>query len=135
MKRTFFFVVIVVMALLIGCSNNAKIRNEEVQPYEMEFLESRKVTVIDEEYIGIFFYFTNNSGTTQTPDDLVRVEAFQNGVELTMTTFCGQKTEGAASCDMSIQDGATAKVVWLFTRDDDSEILVEVSDGQIFTIE
>ena len=86
-------------------------------------------------FIGLFYDYTNNSGETVLPADAINVKAFQNGVELVVTVFTGQETEGAIQCDTSVQDGTTVRVVWLFMRVDDSPVSVEMSDGQKFTIE
>ena len=107
------------------------------QPTEhtMTFIESKDLVINEQTYIGLFYDYTNNSGETVLPADAINVKAFQNGVELVVTVFTGQETEGAIQCDTSVQDGTTVRVVWLFVRVDDSPVSVEMSDGQKFTIE
>ena len=60
----------------------------------------------------------------------IDVKAFQNGVELTIIVYTGQKTEDAVQCDTAVPTGTTAKVVWLYEKQDDSTVSVEFSDGQ-----
>ena len=114
---------------LVGCVD------EQPSEHTMTFIESKDVVIDEQTYIGLFYDYTNNSGETVLPADAINVKAFQNGVELVVTVFTGQETEGAIQCDTSVQDGTTVRVVWLFMRVDDSPVSVEMSDGQKFTIE
>ena len=114
---------------LVGCVA------EQPSEHTMTFIESKDVVIDEQTYIGLFYDYTNNSGETVLPADAINVKAFQNGVELVVTVFTGQETEGAIQCDTSVQDGTTVRVVWLFMRVDDSPVSVEMSDGQKFTIE
>ena len=114
---------------LVGCVA------EQPSEHTMTFIESKDVVIDEQTYIGLFYDYTNNSGETVLPADAINVKAFQNGVELVVTVFTGQETEGAIQCDTSVQDGTTVRVVWLFVRVDDSPVSVEMSDGQKFTIE
>lgn len=123
--------VLSVVMLLTGCGGSV----EEPKEHTVKFVEGKNVVIDDETYVGLFFDYTNESGETAIPADYVDVKAFQNGVELVVAVFTGDKTEGAVQCDTSIQSGTTARVVWLFERVDDSEVSVEVSDGQRFTVE
>ena len=114
---------------LVGCVA------EQPSEHTMTFIESKDVVIDEQTYIGLFYDYTNNSGETVLPADAINVKAFQNGVELVVTVFTGQETEGAIQCDTSVQDGTTARVVWLFVRVDDSPVSVEMSDGQKFILE
>lgn len=114
---------------LVGCVA------EQPSEHTTTFIESKDVVIDEQTYIGLFYDYTNNSGETVLPADAINVKAFQNGVELVVTVFTGQETEGAIQCDTSVQDGTTVRVVWLFMRVDDSPVSVEMSDGQKFTIE
>lgn len=107
------------------------------QPTEhtMTFVESKDLVINEQTYIGLFYDYTNNSGETAIPADAINVKAFQNGTELVVTVFTGQKTEDAIQCDTSVQNGTTVRVVWLFERVDESPVSVEMSDGQKFTVE
>ena len=90
---------------------------------------------VDMDLVAAFFTFTNNSEETVLPCEAIDVKAFQNGKELTITVFTGQKTEGAIQCDTAVQTGTTANVVWIFEKEDDSPVSVECSDGQKFEFE
>lgn len=85
-------------------------------------------TIEDFNVVCVYTEYTNNSGESALPADWVSVKAYQNGIELSPLVFTGSKTNGYIQCDTSVQDGTTAKVVWIFQRDDDSEVSVEVSD-------
>lgn len=101
--------------------------------HTLSFVEGKTVMVDEQEYIAVFCDYTNNSGETCLPCDGINVKAFQNGKELTVIVYTGQKTEGAIQCDTSVQTGTTARVVWLFEGQDDSEVSVETTDGQKFS--
>ena len=116
--------IVVVMLLLVGCEST----------HEIVFVEGKDVVIDEQRYVGLFYDFTNNSGETAIPADVFDVKAFQNGVELVITVFTGDKTDGAVQCDTSIQTGTTARGVWLFEKVDDSPVSVEMSDGQRFVV-
>jgi len=116
---------------LAGCG-----ASEPKEPdHTLTFKEGKMVTMNDTDYVGIFFDYTNNSGETAIPCDAINVKAFQNGKELTVIVYTGQKTEGAIQCDTSVQTGTTATVVWTFEPQDDSTVSVECEDGQKFEFE
>ena len=143
MKRILTLIVGVCLLLpflLCGCSDTTEkddlgdslITTSE---YSLKFIEGKCEYYYDDEYLMLFFELTNTSGGTATPEDLVSIEAFQNGVELTLITFNGQRIDDAIAIDVSVQNGATATVVWMFYPDDYSDVSVETSDGQAFTVE
>lgn len=101
--------------------------------HTLSFVEGKTVTVNEQEYIAVFCDYTNDSGETCLPCDAINVKAFQNGKELTVIVYTGQETEGAIQCDTSVQTGTTARVVWLFEGQDNSEVSVETTDGQKFS--
>ena len=80
--------------------------------------------------VAAFFTFTNNSEETVLPCEAIDVKAFQNGTEIPVMVFTGQKTEGSIQCDTSVQSGITANIVWLFQIEDKSTVTLECSDGQ-----
>lgn len=103
--------------------------------HTLTYVEGKDVVINEQTYIGLFFDYTNDSGETVLPCDAINVKAFQNGIELVVTVFTGQETEGAIQCDTQVQTGITARVVWLFERVDDSPVSVETTDGQKFVVE
>lgn len=130
MKKLISMLLGIVMIFCVsGCSA------EQTPKHTMTFIESKNVVIDEQTYIGLFYDYTNNSGETVLPADAINVKAFQNGVELVVTVFTGQETDGAIQCDTSVQDGTTVRIVWLFERVDESPISVEMSDGQKFTVE
>ena len=129
---------VVVALLLAGCVTvevDSGYNTEAASEHKLEFIESKNVVIYDQEYVALFYDYTNNSGETAIPCEWIDVNAFQNGVELVVTVFTGDKTEGAVQCDTRIQTGTTTRVVWLFERVDDSPVSVEMTDGQKFTVE
>lgn len=117
---------------------NRRIENHcypEVPKHTLSFVEGRTTVMNETEYIAVFCNYTNNSGETCLPCDAINVKAFQNGEELTVTVFTGQKTEDAIQCDTAVQTGTTSKVVWLFEKQDDSKVSVEFTEGQKYSFE
>ena len=145
--RKLLSISLVIIIMLTGCSNSSPqercdiIISESIEDGEInnnhtvEFVESKNIVKDGEIYIGLFFDYTNNSNETSAPEDFLEVMAFQNGVELVRTVYNGQRIENAVQCDTNIQAGTTTRVVWLFKKDDNSKVSVEVSDGQKFTVE
>lgn len=132
---------IISMLLVVGmicCLSGCIISFEpyyETEGHTLTFVESKDVVMYEQTYVGLFFDYTNESGETAVPCEHINVKAFQNGIELQVSVFVGERTEGAIQCDTQVQTGTTARVVWLFTKDDDSPISVETTDGQKFTVE
>lgn len=132
------FIAIMVSLVMLVCLGGCVV---EIEPYydtdgqTLKFVESKVVTLYEEEYIGLFFDYTNESGETKMACDGFDVNAYQNGVELSVSVFVGETTDGAIQCDTSVQTGHTARVVWLFSMVDESAVSVEVSNGETFTVE
>lgn len=130
MKRLLSFVLGIVLVLgLSGCVS------EQDDGHTLTFVERKDVVINEQTYVGLFFDYSNESGKTVLPCDAINVKAFQNGIELVVTVFTGQETEGAIQCDTQVQTGTTARVVWLFEKADDSPVSVEMTDGQKFVVE
>lgn len=125
---------LVLVFALSGCVIEFEPYND-TEGHTLTFVEGKDVVVHEQTYIGLFFDYTNESGETAVPCDHINVRAFQNGIELQVSVFVGERTEGAIQCDTQVQTGTTARVVWLFTRDDDSPVSVETTDGQKFVVE
>lgn len=102
--------------------------------YIQTFVEGKKIfgadVGVDENLVGAFFTFTNNSGKTVMPCEAIDIKAYQHGVEIPVLVLTGDRTEGAIQCDTNVQSGVTANVVWLFQIEDDSTVTLECSDGQ-----
>ena len=132
------FITIVICLILVFSLGGCVIEIEshhDTEGQTMTFVESKMVRMGDDEYIGLFFDYTNESGETKAACDTFDVKAFQNGVELTIVVYTGQTTEDAIQCDTSVQTGHTERVVWLFSTVDESTVSVEVSNGEKFTVE
>lgn len=99
--------------------------------------EIKSVSVHEQEWrlACVYTEYTNSSKETAIPADYVDVDAFQNGVEIPILVFTGEKIGDYIQCDTSVQSGKTAKVIWTFQPEDDSPITVELSNGEKFTIE
>jgi len=128
MKRRLLVLVSVLIICLAGCGN-------QEETYSLEFVEGKMVTIDENEYVGVFFNFTNNSDETVMPADVVDVKAFQNGVELNVIVYTGTDVEEAIQCDTSVQAKTSTDVVWTFELQDTSTISLEYSNGQETTFE
>lgn len=128
MKKIIALVLVALMMLGITACGGELQTNEEL--HSIAFVEGKEVVVNETEYVAVFCTYTNNSGETALPCEAFDVKAFQNGVELTIIVYTGQKTEEAIQCDTSVQTGTTADVVWLFEKQDDSKVSVEISNGE-----
>ena len=94
-----------------------------------------KVELFDQyECIAVYTQYTNGSEETAIPADWVSVKAFQNGVELSILVPTGERTNGYAQCDASIQAGTTADIVWLFLLDDESVVSLEIPGAETLEI-
>lgn len=102
---------------------------------ELVFVEAKMVELDDEQLIGLFFDYTNISGENRMPCDDYDVVAFQNGIELNILVYTGDVIDGAIQCDTEVKSGTTARTIWTFEPKDESPVIVECSDGQIFTLE
>ena len=94
-----------------------------------------KVELFDQyECIAVYTQYTNGSEETAITADWVSVKAFQNGVELPILVPTGERTNGYAQCDASIQAGTTADIVWLFQLDDESEVSIEITGNDTMSV-
>lgn len=115
-------IMLVMACMLCACG--------ESTPKHVVEIESQEFATVHDDYkvVCVYTTYTNNSGETAMPADWKSVKAFQNGVELSPIVFTGEEYKGYVPCDTSVQDGTTAKVVWMFQVEDDSEVTVEVKD-------
>ena len=130
MKKVCSIVLMLVcMLALVACSGG-----ESEPKYTQSFVEGKMLSGdsvgVDMELVAAFFTFTNNSEETVLPCEAIDVKAFQNGTEIPVMVFTGQKIEGSIQCDASVQSGTTANIVWLFQLEDKSTVTLECSDGQ-----
>lgn len=127
----------VLMFSLAGCVTvEVKESGKEVaNTQSYVFVEGHKISKDDVDMVGVFVDYTNGSDKTCCMADDFDIKAYQNGVELPVRVYTGQRIEDAVQCDTTIQGGTTARVVWTFTLNDDSPVSVECSDGQKYTIE
>ncbi len=113
-------IMLAVMLCLTACGSPKHITEITGQEFK---------TLHDTSVVCVYSDYTNNSGETALPADWQNVRAFQNGVALSPVVYTGEKMGEYVQCDTAIQDGTTAKVVWVFYTDDtESEVTVEVSD-------
>lgn len=131
MKKTGAFLIALVMILtLVGCSSSPK----HTLTYERGELTTTKINGEDVPSIYVYTEYTNDSGESVLPADWVSVKVYQNGIEQPVFVMTGDKVGEYIQCDTSVQTGVTAKVVWTFYREDESEVTVELSDGTNYTI-
>lgn len=126
---------LMVLAFVLGLSACGV---TEVAAHTLSYLGGEVKTVSvngeDWELVCVYTEYTNASGESALPADWVNVTAYQNGREIPVIVFTGQKIDGYIQCDTSVQDGVTAKVVWTFQPEDDSPVSVELSGGEKYTI-
>lgn len=133
MRKIFGFLLIgLVMLGITACGGDVQ---PNVELHSLAFVEGKEVVVNETEYVAVFCTYTNNSGETALPCEAFDVKAFQNGIELTIIVYTGQRTEDAIQCDTSVQTGTTTEVVWLFEKQDDSKVSVEISNGEKYEFE
>lgn len=135
MKKVISILLVALMSfsLLTACGGEKE--PEHTLTFEEGKIVSGEDMGVDFDMVGLFFQYTNGSSETIMPADAIDVKAFQNGTELSVMVFTGQKTEGYIQCDTEVQAGTTAGVVWLFQLDDISTVSVECGDGQKFDVE
>lgn len=98
--------------------------------------EVKTVSVHEEDWklVCVYTEYTNSSGESALPADWVNVKAYQNGVEIPVMVFTGEKMDEYIQCDTSVQDGVTVKVIWTFQPTDNSPVTVELSNGEEYTL-
>lgn len=131
MKKFLALVGALVMVLvLVSCDSTP----EHTLVYERGELTTTEINGEDVPSIYVYTEYTNDSGESALPADWVSVKVYQHGVEQPVFVITGDKVGEYVQCDTSIQTGTTAKVVWTFYREDESEVSVELSDGTTYTI-
>lgn len=135
MKKVISLILMVLMGISLLTACGAEKEPEHTLSFEEGKIVSGDTMGVDFDMVGLFFQYTNGSSETIMPADAIDVKAYQNGKELTVMVFTGQKTEGYIQCDTNVQAGTTANVVWLFQLEDNSTVSVECSDGQKFDVE
>lgn len=124
------------LALIIALSLSAC--GETTPKHTIFYLggEVKTVSVHEEDWklVCVYTEYTNSSGESALPADWVNVKAYQNGVEIPVMVFTGEKMGEYIQCDTSVQDGMTAKVIWTFQPADDSPVTVELSNGEEYTL-
>ncbi len=121
---------IVMILTLVGCDTAP----QHILTYERGELTITEINGEDVPSIYIYTEYTNDSGETALPADWVSVKVFQHGIEQPVFVMTGDKVGEYVQCDTGIQTGTTAKVVWTFYREDESEVTVELSDGTSYII-
>lgn len=135
MKRVISLILIAALSIFLLTSCGGEKEPKHLLTFEKGEIVPGEDMGVDFDMVGLFFQYTNGSSETIMPADAIDVKAFQNGTELSVMVFTGQKTKGYIQCDTEVRAGTTAGVVWLFQLDDHSTVSVECSDGQKFDVE
>lgn len=126
----------ILLALVIALSLSAC--GETTPKHTISYLggEVKTVSVHEEDWklVCVYTEYTNSSGESALPADWVNVKAYQNGVEIPVMVFTGEKMDEYIQCDTSVQDGMTVKVIWTFQPTDDSPVTIELSNGEEYTL-
>lgn len=103
--------------------------------HTITYVGAERTTILDEyDCIAVYTRYTNGSSESALAADWVNVKAYQNGVELCVIVPTGEKINGYIQCDTSIQSGITADVVWYFVLDDESDVSIEITGNDSFTV-
>lgn len=103
--------------------------------HTISYVSAERTTLLDEyDCIAVYTQYTNGSSESALAADWVDVKAYQNGVELGVIVPTGQKINGYIQCDTSVQSGVTADVVWYFVLDNESEVSIEMTGNDSFTV-
>ena len=131
MKKIVMILALVMVLSLSACG-------ETTPKHTISYLggEVRTISMNEEDYklVCVYTEYTNSSGESALPADWVNVKAYQNGVEIPVIVFTGNKIDDYIQCDTSVQDGVTTKVIWTFQPADDSPVTVELSNGEKYTL-
>lgn len=140
MKKSLLMIVMVLALLLslAACGSTEPVAQGEPK-HTLTYLGGEVKTVEPNPgdphtLVCVYTEYTNNSGETALPADNVNVKAFQHGVEIPIMVFTGTKIDGCIQCDTAVQSGVTAKVIWTFQPQDESEISIELSTGDKYSI-
>jgi len=139
MKKRMFLIVMVLVLLLslaaCGTSPSAPIAPKHTLTYLGGEVKTVEPNAGDPHtLVCVYTEYTNNSGETALPADNVNVKAFQHGTEIPIMVFTGTKIGDCIQCDTAVQNGVTAKVIWTFQPQDESEISIELSTGDKYSI-
>lgn len=103
--------------------------------HTISYVGAERTTILDEyDCIAVYTQYTNGSSESALAADWVNVKAYQHGIELGVIVPTGEKTNGYIQCDTSVQSGITADVVWYFMLDDESEVSIEMTGNNSFTV-
>lgn len=137
MKRTYMILLIVILVLLTACfgykvskTNPLTIGDEiDLDKYLVKFTGAKTDKSYEEkDVVHIYFDFTNNSGETKPAGIALRINAFQNGVQLTAVNFIDD-TDEYNRRTKEVRNGATiSNVRQTYYIEDMSDITLEISE-------
>ena len=139
MKKSICFILVLGFLLsFAACSSSEPA--QAVQKHTLSYIGGEVKTIEPHDgelhtLVCVYTEYTNRSGETALPADWVNVKAYQHGVEIPILVFTGTKVDEFIQCDTAVQDGTTVKVIWTFQPEDESEISVELSTGEKYSIE
>ncbi|HHX19625.1 MAG TPA: DUF5067 domain-containing protein [Clostridiaceae bacterium] len=135
MKKTIIVLLLAIaLVSVVACSGGkagpAAIGDEiDLGKYVVKFTATKSDKTFDEkDVVHLYFDFTNKSGETISSSHALRINAFQNGVQLTGVQFIDDTGEGDKATK-AVKDGATINNVRItFYVEDTSDITLEVSE-------
>ena len=140
-KRLMLIAVVMLLVLaLVGCSDspsggadkskNAATDEGALGDYYVKILNAEQVKSFEDiDCLRVYFEFTNNSENDTSFFVATSAKGFQNGIQME-TTYIGSEN-GVPEDDNYLKDikpGATIKVTEAFVCEDDSSVLVEISE-------
>lgn len=95
--------------------------------FTYKYLKNEVKNVDGEDYVYVFFEYTNDSGETATPYYSLAVQAFQNGIQINSYMSYGEGIPEAETAFKEIKTGTTTEIALKFELSDDSPVSLEIS--------
>lgn len=103
------------------------INYKDSQGNELKYIEHKKVEDFEgKPALAVYYEYTNNTQTAQTPMYAVSFKAFQDGVECSNATLLNPESEYQNTIK-EIKPGKTVKICWYYMLEGDSDVDLEVS--------
>lgn len=99
----------------------------EADGHTFKYLKNEVAEKDGEEFVYVFFEYTNDSGESTTPYYALSVNAYQNGVQIDPYISYDEPFEEADTAYKDIKSGTTVDIALKFLLSDDSPVSIEIS--------